>query len=425
MTLRFDPGAYQSAFQYGQNRDDQGRKALADSINAVPQAMVAEKDKARQDQMSQMLMEIKAKEAGLTPNPMAQTSKPSFWDRFSKSVPLTDPTAAPANLPTPVNAFNGFDSPSGQPMIPPQSASAGVSSDAPPVLGSGGSLVDRWKALPQNHAFGPQAQTQPKPNAPTEYFTRPNVDYKSVMGAAKGGDYAPMFNLPPKEQALAMKGYEYDQNREDRASRDNQLTAFQQASLDNQKQNRDFTMGEKQDQFYQKEWDKIDKEANPLTASGRTGLGMAARADYNANRALVTLSKPMVTNQEAANVMADIAQIYQGGSATQYGMSHQGYDSLYQKIAGTMQYLTGKPQDALPPQIQQRLIGVLNDMKATNKAVVKQQLDHIEATQPKVIGKFQNEWKGLRANLEGGIAGGPPENGTAGGGNADPLGLGL
>lgn len=166
-------------------------------------------------------------------------------------------------------------------------------------------------------------------------------------------------------------------------------------------------LSEKSDQFYQKEWDKIDKEANPLTTSGRTGLGMAARADYNANRALVTLNKSMVTNQEAANVMADIAQIYQGGSATQYGMSHQGYDSLYQKLKGVQQYITGKPEDSVPTEIKSRLIGVLNEMKQTNKAVFKQQLDHIERAQPKVISKFSNEWKSVRENLENGIAGGP------------------
>lgn len=167
--------------------------------------------------------------------------------------------------------------------------------------------------------------------------------------------------------------------------------------------------GEKQDQFYQREWDKVVKDTDPLTASSRSGLGMATKADFQANRALLTLSKPMVTNQEAGNAMADIASIYQTGNPTEYGMSHQGYNTLYGKIQGAIQGLTGNPQDAVPDPIKQRLIGVLTEMKDTNKAVMKQNLDHYERAQPKLIQRYQDEWKGIRQNLEGGVAGGPDQ----------------
>lgn len=156
----------------------------------------------------------------------------------------------------------------------------------------------------------------------------------------------------------------------------------------------------KQDQFDQKEWDKIVKETNPLTASSRSTLGMASKANFQADRALVTLSKPVVTNQEAGNVMADIAAIYQTGSPTQYGMSHQEYSTLYGKIQGALQTVTGKPQDALPNAIKSRLIGVLHDMKGTNSLVLKQQLDFTERSKKKIIDKFPDEWKGIRQTLE-------------------------
>src|SRR5260221_705 len=101
---------------------------------------------------------------------------------------------------------------------------------------------------------------------------------------------------------------------------------------------------------------------------------MAMKANYNANRALSTLSNPMVTNQEAGNVMSDIASIYQNGSPTQFGMSEQGYHTLTSKIAGFKQWLTGRPTDALSPEIKDRLLGVLKDMKKTNFDVLKQNL---------------------------------------------------
>lgn len=156
----------------------------------------------------------------------------------------------------------------------------------------------------------------------------------------------------------------------------------------------------RQDQFDQKEWDKIVKDTNPLTANTRTTLGMASKANFQADRALVTLSKPVVTNQEAGNVMADIAAIYQGGSPTQYGMSHQEYATLYGKVQGALQAVTGNPTDALPDAIKKRLVGVLHDMKGTNSLVLKQQLDFTEKAKRKIIQKFPDEWKDIRSTLE-------------------------
>lgn len=154
-------------------------------------------------------------------------------------------------------------------------------------------------------------------------------------------------------------------------------------------------------EFYQREWDKILKETDPLTTSSRTPLGLASRANFQANRALQTLSNPVVTNQEAGNVMADVAGIYQNGSPTQFGMSHQAYDSLYSRIQGVKQLVTGKPQDALTPEIKNRLIGVLGDMKTTNAALLHQRLDETEKSKQSVLKRFPQEWHDYRQILEG------------------------
>lgn len=156
---------------------------------------------------------------------------------------------------------------------------------------------------------------------------------------------------------------------------------------------------EKQSQFNQREWDKLVKEVNPLTTSGRNPLGMAMKANYNANRALSTLSNPMVTNQEAGNVMADIASIYQNGSPTQFGMSEQGYKTLKSKLASYTQYLSGKPQDALTPDIKNRLLDTLTAMKKTNFDVIKQNIDYTENAKSKLIKSFPDEWQGMKETM--------------------------
>lgn len=155
----------------------------------------------------------------------------------------------------------------------------------------------------------------------------------------------------------------------------------------------------RQQKFDQTEFDKLVKEANPSTTSGRTTVGKAAAANFQANRALKTLMNPVVTNQEAGNAMADIAAIYQNGSPTQFGMSEQQYKTIQGNVAAMTQYLTGKPQDALTPDIKQRLVGVLKDMKVTNLATLKQNLAILEKSKRKIIEKFPNEWNDMKAEI--------------------------
>lgn len=159
--------------------------------------------------------------------------------------------------------------------------------------------------------------------------------------------------------------------------------------------------GEKQDQFNRKEFEKIIDQNNPTTGSSRTAIGQLGAANIKANRALTTLQNPMVTNQELGNVMADIASIYQGGAPTSFGMSHQAYNTMYGNIQGIMQTLSGKPQDAVPNAIKQRIAGVLNDMKSVNQSVLKQNFDTIENTKKASIAPYQDEWKNFRQSVEG------------------------
>lgn len=180
---------------------------------------------------------------------------------------------------------------------------------------------------------------------------------------------------------------------------------------------RGITLGEKDSQFNQKEFDKIISDNNPNNAQSRTSIGMIGRANLNADRALTTLMKPTVTKQEAGNVMADIAGIYQGGSPTTLGMKEQEYNTVYGSLKNTLQSLTGKPQDALPDDIKARLIATLRDMKATNAAIIKRNLDTTAAAKGRILKHFPDEWKAFREQVEGGSA--PADSApTTGGANA-------
>ena len=147
------------------------------------------------------------------------------------------------------------------------------------------------------------------------------------------------------------------------------------------------------------EWDKLDKITNPNIATNRSPLGMAGRANMSADRALTTLKQPDVTNQEAGNVMADVASIYQAGSPTEFGMSEQGYRTLYAQAQALKQYVTGQPQDAMTPEIKQRLMRVLQGMKDTNSKVIKQNLKYIESAHADLIKKDPDKWNDMKSAL--------------------------
>lgn len=223
---------------------------------------------------------------------------------------------------------------------------------------------------------------------------------QSAVSSAVGGQSSPTAAPPVMNGAISnpvssaapdnpMKDYAFNPNR----------LLDKKAAMFVKNPDQSLKLEEKQQQFNQREWDKLVKEVNPLTTSGRNPLGMAMKANYNANRALSTLSNPMVTNQEAGNVMADIASIYQNGSPTQFGMSEQAYHTLYGKIASFKQFFTGKPQDALTPDVKNRLLNVLYDMKRTNFDVLKQNLAYTEKAKAKLIKSFPDEWKDMKETL--------------------------
>jgi hypothetical protein len=164
----------------------------------------------------------------------------------------------------------------------------------------------------------------------------------------------------------------------------------------------DFTRGEKESQFNQKEWDKIVKETDPLNTSSRTVVGQAAQANAKADRAIVTLQQPIVTNQEAGTLLGDIASIYQGGAPTQFGMSEQQYKTLYGNLQSARQFITGQPQDVMPQAIKTRVAGLLEKLKNVNNGVISNHLDYLETAKAKIIKAFPDEWKNMRSKLERG-----------------------
>ncbi|MBX4189781.1 hypothetical protein KW791_00565 [Candidatus Parcubacteria bacterium] len=153
----------------------------------------------------------------------------------------------------------------------------------------------------------------------------------------------------------------------------------------------------KQDAQDQKSWEKIVRNSDPSLASSRSTFGMASNGNLRADRALSTLqNNKILTNQDAQNIVADIAGIYAGGAPSDQGMKHSQYESIQQRIAGLQQYINGKPTDALPPDIKNHLTQVIGDLKNVNNEAIKSHFDYQEKANSGVISKYQDEWNQMK-----------------------------
>ncbi len=128
----------------------------------------------------------------------------------------------------------------------------------------------------------------------------------------------------------------------------------------------------------EKQWQMFAKDANPAQASSRTLIGTAASVNTRADRALTSLSSKTMTNEQAAGVAADIAGILKGATPDEQAMKEQGYGTLYSKAMAMKQYLTGKPQDAVPDAIKAKLRETIMELKGVDNEIIKNHHDSLK-----------------------------------------------
>jgi hypothetical protein len=117
---------------------------------------------------------------------------------------------------------------------------------------------------------------------------------------------------------------------------------------------------------------KMTDKVNSFTASARSALGSSGKSLINADRALDTLNNPNgITIQQMHNIASDLSSMYNNGSATVNGTNKNSYDTLYGKVTGLIQNLTGQPQDAVPDDIKNAVRNNLQQMRNISSNVVK------------------------------------------------------
>lgn len=146
-----------------------------------------------------------------------------------------------------------------------------------------------------------------------------------------------------------------------------------------------------------KQFAQIVEKNNPMKASSRSGLGMAANATQRADRALALLDNNILTNQDLQGIVGDYAGILQGGAPTVQGMQESEYKSAQQSLKGLTQYISGNPQDAVPQNFKEHIKNNLIELKQTSDGYIQKNFSSIEKAYSPIISKFPDEWNAFKS----------------------------
>jgi hypothetical protein len=145
-------------------------------------------------------------------------------------------------------------------------------------------------------------------------------------------------------------------------------------------------------------WNQFVQQMDPYTASGRNSIGVAMQSFVRATRATNTL-KGEVTQQQAANIVAEIGAIYKGGSPDQSLLQATYYPTIYGTFKEMIQKASGTPQEALPPKIKAYLLDQIGELNNVTKQTIKNHILLAEKSHTDLISAHKDEWNDFKETL--------------------------
>lgn len=327
MALRFNAGDYFQAAEAGQNRDDQRRQQLADSLTAIPQAIVGyagqqkqQGDEKRQQHLKNIQMALEAGKEGYDANkflgglpgeeatPMLNNSQPSLAPN-APLMPNFGPQMASAGV-----------SDTGGPRIPQNSPSQAPASNMP-----------MWeKFVSQNPQY---ADTHP---STAGMFQKQAPDYGKTLAEMNQGQYGTYAGMNPKEQDHVEKIREFD-------LRNKEL---------NQKKS------DSSDFKYQQEQDRLEQNAMTRTASLRGDKSLSdAESKRDASITVYnTISKikgenRMPSKLEYYDLLGQMWKARTGASPTDQALKDLDSKTFKGDIGRAYTYITGNTAPATTQQV--------------------------------------------------------------------------
>lgn len=163
-------------------------------------------------------------------------------------------------------------------------------------------------------------------------------------------------------------------------------------------------VGEKDHQFWVRQFTQVVNKVNPYLSSNRTQVGVALASYVRCTRALETLSKMPVTKSDASNVIAEIGAVYKGGSPDAAQMLETQYHTIYGYFQNSIQGMFGKVRNYLPEDVRRQLVSRITDLENTSRQVIENSLQAAEAGYGEIISHNQDQWDKLVGFIDKALA---------------------
>jgi hypothetical protein len=192
-----------------------------------------------------------------------------------------------------------------------------------------------------------------------------------------------------------------------------------QLGMEQVKAYKELALSEKQDQFDERQKERLGAKVNNLNAGSRKALGVATINNLRADRFIQTTHQKTLTSQDYSNLVADLQGIYKGGVPDQVMLQHGDYNSIQRKAAEILGAIEGKPENVNTPEIKQHLLELTKDIKEIDNKVITGNLGIEGAVYSRLIEKYPDWWEGVKkqviatTDLPGEAAGQAPSAATA------------
>lgn len=201
MSLQFNPGAYESVYENSQNRNQQNRRDLANSINSVPEALLQyvqqqkqQEQLGRQNKLGELTAGIQVANAGGDASKVGNfLNGTGIADQPSPMDQAVNPSLGPWSNPQPED-------------MPAASTGGSYATPPAPLLNSGQGFPE---GSPLHHWDKTMGHLPTTKTTLSDVFPNQKQDYGDVITKMAGGDYSRFQQLTPKQQSLVQDDPRY------------------------------------------------------------------------------------------------------------------------------------------------------------------------------------------------------------------------
>lgn len=147
-----------------------------------------------------------------------------------------------------------------------------------------------------------------------------------------------------------------------------------------------FSLGltQKSSEFTEQQWARL-AEDSPMAKGPRQAIGQAAINQGKLQNVRNMLTKPGVTDDELTQAVENLNSVMSGGAPEENAAKSQLYGTMQSKYNKLITEITATPQAARQPAIQQKLLGMMDDLQNVNSGKLEGYFSSIRASRKSLL----------------------------------------